>query len=439
MTGKITVVGAGISGQSLALWAKKLGAQVFVTDCKAELAPQVCLAFEQAQIQYESGGHTQRALECDLMVVSSGVGPQSQAVQMAMASGVPVRGELDFLHPWMKGRSIAVTGTNGKTTTTSLIGHLLRSQGLKVGVAGNIGVPLASVAGQEFDVCVMELSSFQLYWNHSFTPDVAVLTNLAPDHLDWHGSYEAYVAAKMRIFGSPQSWNWAICQARDRSLVPFGGKVCSLGYHGDDPWIDIQDDGATWVDGVDRINLFHKDQLKLVGRHNLENAAMATAAVYALDSGLEPACGLPSFLPPAHRCQKVAVRRGVAWINDSKGTNVASTTTALSGIEGPKIVILGGKGKGEDYEPLALSVKAHAKAAVLLGMEADKIEAVLRAVGFDQVYRVQDMSEAVHQAEKLAQSGDTVLLSPACTSWDMYRSYEERGDHFAQLIHELGD
>ena len=435
MAGKITVIGAGVSGQALARLAKKLGADVLVSDQKSELAPEVCLGFKQAQIDYEVGGHSPRAFECDMMLLSSGVSPQSQAVVQALERGIPVRGELDFLTPWLKGKTIAVTGTNGKTTTTALIGHLLASQGYRVGVAGNIGKPLASIIGAELDYCVIELSSFQLYWNKHFTPDVAVLTNIAPDHLDWHGSFEAYVAAKVGVFGTPQPWNWAITQACDKGLVPPGGRVCTLG-EGGDAWIDLCPKGALLHSQEGDKVLFDAHNLKLVGHHNAENVAMATAAVHFAAGG-DPQAGLEEFSAPPHRCQQVARVKGVTYINDSKGTNVASTTTALSGISGPKWVILGGKGKGESYAPLAASVKAHALGAVLLGAEGDKIEAALREEGVERVYRVADLKEAVQLCAQLAKEGDTVLLSPSCTSWDMYRSYEERGEHFCQLVRAL--
>lgn len=436
MPGRITVIGAGISGQALARWAKKLGADVLVSDQKAELAPEVCLAFKQAQIEYEIGGHSDRALDCDVMVVSSGVGPQSPAVRRAFEKGVPVRGELDFLAPWMKGRPIAVTGTNGKTTTTALIGHLLTRRGYRVGVAGNIGVPLASVAGQDFDFCVMELSSFQLHWNSHFTPDVAVLTNLAPDHLDWHGSYDAYLSAKGRVFGKPESWNWAITQSVDASIVPPGGKLCTLG-RGGERWIELVDRSAVLHGSQGDVTLFTHEHLNLMGRHNVENAAMATAAVTLATAAIDPWAGLSDFVSPPHRCQPVGTVRGVTYINDSKGTNVASTVTALQGLEGPKWIILGGKGKGEDYAPLARAVKQYALGALVLGAEADKIEAALRTAGVEFVERVTDLPAAVDRAAQLAEAGDTVLLSPSCTSWDMYRSYEERGDHFIRLVRRL--
>ncbi len=438
MAGRITVVGAGVSGQAIALWAKKLGASVFVTDMKKELAPEICLGFRNAGIEWETGGHSPRCCECDQMVVSSGVSPACEAVKQAEGRGIPVVGELEFLAPWLPGKTIAVTGTNGKTTTTALLGHLLRCRGQSVAVVGNIGEPLANAAGTAVDYTVMELSSFQLHWNKSFTPQVALLTNLAPDHIDWHGSYENYVADKLKVFGRPGKGNWEIVQARDAALVPSGGSVCTLG--GTEGTRIYWDDQAVWLErDSGREKLFDRSQLSLVGQHNLENAAMAGAALALIDKSFAPLQGLSDFLPPPHRCQLVRVRRGVTWVDDSKGTNVASTRTALEGIDGPKIIILGGKGKGEKYETLAQTVKARARNVILIGAESDKIEAALREAGVQSIHRTSCMEEVVSTADGLARPGDTVLLSPACTSWDMYQSYEQRGDHFKRLVMALPD
>lgn len=436
MTGRITIIGAGVSGRALALWARKLGADVFVSDVKEYLAPEVGLQFQTAGIEWETGCHSEACCDSDLMVISSGVSPASPAVEMARRKGLVVQGELEFLAPWLKGPVVAVTGTNGKTTTTALVGHLLRANGLKTAVVGNIGDPLANAAGRKWDAIVMELSSFQLHWSRNFTPQVALLTNLAPDHIDWHGSYEQYCSDKAKVFGQPTSNNWAIVQRCDVSRVPEGGKICTLLGH-DETRIEW-DDSSLWLcQKTSKRKLFDRHRLRLVGRHNLENAAMATAAVALCWPELDPSAGLEDFLPPPHRCQLVTQRRGVLWVDDSKGTNVASTRTALQGIAGEKIVILGGKGKGEVYDELAETVKVTAREALLLGAEADAIEAALRQVGYQSFHRVAHMDEAVALADALSRPGDTVLLSPACTSWDMYSSYVDRGKHFASLVKAL--
>ncbi len=432
MPEKITVVGAGVSGKALAFWAKSQGAEVFVSDMKT-IAPEARDSFREAAISWEEGGHTVRCCECDLMVLSSGVGPQSEAVKMAVERGIVVRGELDCLASELQGKTIAVTGTNGKTTTTALIGHILRSNGLKTSVVGNIGTPLADCAGESCDAIVMELSSFQLYWNRSFMPDTAVLTNLAPDHLDWHSSFENYVESKGRIFNASQGNCWAIVQPGDAHLVPQIRSICTLG-PGQENFIDVESQEVALRSGRIRRELFCRDQLKLMGRHNLENAAMATAAVALTFPQHNPSAGLADFQPLPHRCQLVGTWQDVSYVDDSKGTNVASTVTALRGIAGPKIIILGGQGKGETYELLAQTVKEEARAAILLGSEAERIRESLANAGYDPIFMVPSMDAAVKQAIEIARPGDRVLLSPACTSWDMYRNYKERGDHFASLV-----
>ena len=435
MVHKITVVGAGVSGRALALWAAGRGASVFVTERRAEISRGTRELFDRTRIQWEVGGHTPECCECDLMVVSSGVSENSDAVSMARAKNVPVQGELDLLAPYLKGKIIAVTGTNGKTTCTALIAHLLQSAGLNSVSAGNIGEPLAAHADRNYDAIVMELSSFQLHWNTQLRPHVSILTNLAPDHLDWHGGYENYKNDKCKIFLPREGECYAVTHDVDAFRVPAGRAVCALGRGS--LRIDAGPRDVFLIGRESSRLLFHKDALKLLGAHNLENAAMSCAAVALAFPEFDPSAGLSDFRVPPHRCEPVAERNGVLYIDDSKGTNVAAVITALRSIGGRKIVVLGGQGKGESYEALARVVCEETFAAIVIGSETEKILAALQAAGYGGAVRAKDMGEAVKKASELAAPGDKVLLSPACTSWDMYRSYEERGDHFAKLVREL--
>ena len=435
MSGRICVVGAGVSGRALALWAKKLGADVFVTEKRPELSVETRELFEKCSIRWETGGHTEKCCHCDLMVLSSGLSPHSEAVVMARTLGVPLAGELDFLAPCLNGEIIAVTGTNGKTTCASLAGHILRANGLNVAVAGNIGLPLAECAGKKYDALVLELSSFQLHWNNLLKPRVSILTNLAPDHLDWHGSYENYVADKGRIFLPPAGESYAILHQSDAFRVPAERNLWTLG--GGEKRLELGGEEIELICGSSRRLLFRRSSLKLLGAHNLENAAMASASVALLFPELDPSAGLADFQPPRHRCEFIRKRLGATYVDDSKGTNVAAAVTALRCIAGPKIVILGGQGKGEDYDVLAEVVCEQARAAIVLGSEADRILSTLDRAGYAKACRARDMAEAVKKASDLAQPGDIVLLSPACTSWDMYKNYGERGDHFASLVRSL--
>lgn len=441
---KIGVVGSGLSGISLASLAARKKACPFVSDngpCKPNAVEQL----SSLGIAFEFGGHGSRLWESDMIVLSSGISPTAAPVKEAEKRGIPVIGELDFVAPFLKGKLVGVTGSNGKSTTTALLGHLLKSMGKNAESIGNIGRPIADYADVELDFLVMELSSFQLHWASNLPVEVSIVTNLDPDHLDWHGSYEKYVEAKANLLKMQEAGKWAILQARELghfTNVP-SVKKCVL------EW-ELESGGAECrieMGGVEAVfwregrpeRLFRYESLSLLGRHNLENAAMAMAAIALL--GFEPVQAEPAlstFLALPHRCEAVAVIDGVSYVDDSKGTNVAASVTALSSLPGVKIVILGGQGKGEDYGPLAAAVKEHARVAIVLGTEREKIVKALEKEGFEGIIQVGCMEEAVEKAHKEARAGETVLLSPACTSWDAYPNYKERGKHFQRIARAIG-
>lgn len=283
----------------------------------------------------------------------------------------------------------------------------------------------------------MELSSFQLHWNTKLVPDVSILTNLAPDHINWHGSYENYIADKCRIFNMCGRTDcYAVTQSGDACRVPHGRRVCTLGGESGMAIVRTGDDIILKNSGTER-KLFSVNKLKLVGRHNLENASMAAAAVVLAFPDAEPELGMESFVAPRHRCEYAGTVHGVTYINDSKGTNVASVVTALRSIGGRKIIILGGQGKGEKYDLLAETVRENTKASIVLGSEREAITEALKKAGCKNISSACDMADAVKKASEMAENGDIVLLSPACTSWDMYSSYEQRGDHFVSLVRGL--
>ncbi|MBR1896756.1 MAG: UDP-N-acetylmuramoyl-L-alanine--D-glutamate ligase, partial [Pyramidobacter sp.] len=322
MAEKITIVGAGVSGRALALFAARSGAEVFVTDSRAELPESTQNDFKSASVRWECGGHTLRCCECDLMVVSSGVPETSPAVVMARDKKIPVQGELDFLAPFLHGKLIAVTGTNGKTTCTSLIAHILKENGIDAIACGNIGEPLAAHAREDHEALVMELSSFQLHWNTRFAPDVAVLTNLAPDHIDWHGSYENYVDDKCKIFLPPKDGGFAVVHQEDAFRVPGVRRTVVLGSGADR--IELADKESSLLLGGQKRVLFRTAALPLIGTHNLENASMSAAAAVLAFPQIDVEKALPSFKVPRHRCEKVCEKNGVLYVDDSKGTNVAA-------------------------------------------------------------------------------------------------------------------
>ncbi len=446
---RITVVGAGVSGAGLALLAHTLGAKVFVSDEKKMPGEDTANLFNERGIEWEEGGHTPRLFEADCILVGSGVSPKASAVTDAIARGIPVVGELDFVAPYLQGKIIGVTGSNGKSTTTALIGHLLSRAGFSVDVVGNIGRSIAGAALQKRDYIVAELSSFQLHWNTRFSCDLAIVTNLAPDHIDWHGSYGEYVKAKSNILLTLKPGGYALVQRSEHPLLfdrsPAGENVFSFSWSDgvrSSPRSFVADETSGqlvmhWPNDEKEV-LFRFDEVPLMGRHNIENASFAAASVRLLsEKGVFNGRLFSGFKGLPHRCEYVATVQDVTYVDDSKGTNVAASATALESLAGPKVVILGGKGKGEDYAPLAEAVKREAIAAVVLGAERERIVEALVAAGFPDIIRVDSMDEAVRIASHKAPPHSVVLLSPACTSWDMYPNYERRGEHFKQLVMRL--
>ncbi len=445
---KVTIVGAGVSGKALADLAACLGAKVFVTDA-GPVNEKTRRFFQHRGVAFEEGGHTRKALECDDLVLSSGIPPSAKPVVEAVERSIPVIGELDFVADHLKGRIIGVTGSNGKTTTTALAGHILADSGFKTAVAGNIGSPLAECAFGDQDWIVAELSSFQLYWARDFGIDLAVLTNIAPDHLDWHGSFDEYVAAKMKIFSLARPGSLGICQGADATDVLRASRSRALeiiplrrddgsGTLGDTEGIFLSEGNCLLFRNGHPVVLFSFKDVPLVGSHNIENAAMASAAAAmagAKSAGI--AESVAAFKPLPHRCEKVATINGITYVDDSKGTNVAAASAALDAIQGPIVVILGGKGKGEDYDPLAEAVIRNAQGAVLIGEEKDRIASSLLAHGYRTFSMAMTMDEAVKTAGEMAPPNATILLSPACTSWDMYENYKARGEHFQRIVGSL--
>lgn len=437
---KISILGGGVSGVSLAMLALRLGASPFLSDA-AKIPETFADRLRAAGIAFEEGGHTGIIMGADLVVISSGFPPTAKILKEVEKNGIPIAGELDFALPHIDAKVIGITGSNGKTTTTSLLGYLLSSIGLRAAVAGNIGTPIAdfAAAGDACDYIAAELSSFQLHWARDISLSGAIVTNLAPDHIDWHGSYDNYVAAKAKVLSFIRDDGFGIVQERDVDVLNAVREgIYRLSWGGDGGTRKILLDTGSQAASIGGRELFSFNESGLIGAHNMENVAMALSAISL--SGGDVAVArrhLAGYAPPPHRCALVLEKGGVRYVNDSKGTNVAATVTALSSIEGGKVIILGGKGKGEDYAPLVEPLKQFARCAILLGEEAGAIAAALTAGGFGALSFASGMEEAVRLAAAAAKAGDVVLLSPACTSWDMYKSYGERGDHFTSLVRDI--
>jgi len=401
------VVGLARSGRAAAAALVRRGVEVVATDRSPDADPG---RLSELGVELRLGTEEEALLEgVDLVVKSPGVPAESGLVAGARLRAIAVWSEVELGYRMLPtgARVIGVTGTNGKTTTTELLGAILRADGRPVEVAGNVGHPLtdAAEAAARDTWVVCELSSFQLEDVHTFACDVAVLLNLEPDHLDRHGTFDAYRAAKLRIFE----------RARTK-VVPRGFGIEGIEFSADD--------------------LLPAEPL-IPGRHNRENAAAATAAARA--AGVHDAAiaeGLRTFAGVPHRLELVRELRGVRWVNDSKATNTAAARRGVAAYDAPLRLILGGSLKGEDFEPFVRDLPANVRSIYLVGQASDELATALDAAGrsYD---RAGDLPTAVSQAAAAAEPGDVVLLSPACASYDQFANFEERGDTFRRLVQEL--
>jgi UDP-N-acetylmuramoylalanine--D-glutamate ligase len=441
---KVLVVGLARTGIATALFCAERGARVTATEARPELEiAETAAKLRAAGVTLELGGHRPETFaEQDLIVPSPGVPPTMPALAAARAIGVPVWSEIELAWRFLRGRLICITGSNGKTTTTSLIGHILETAGLPVQVAGNIGTPLISRVDISSDTSftVVEASSFQLESISAFRPDIAVLLNITPDHLDRHGSIEGYGGAKARIFENQTAEDAAVINADDAVAPQYAPAEPHVYWFSRSKRVasGCYLRGAEIVfrcEGTETVLLERKD-IGLRGTHNIENVLAAAAA--ARLAGAEPAAiaeGVRTFAGVEHRIEYVATISGVEYFNDSKATNVDATLKALDAFPGNVLVILGGKDKGSDFRILRHALRSHARMALLIGSAADKIEAELD--GVIPVERAETLACAVEIASRRAKPGDTVLLAPACASFDQFENYEHRGRVFKKLVREL--
>jgi UDP-N-acetylmuramoylalanine--D-glutamate ligase len=434
--GPYLVVGLARSGVAAALALRMRGAEVIGVDAGrvdarglADAAGRLVEA--GVEVRLDASG-VDLAARARTLIKSPGVPHHAPVVQAARARGTPVLGELELAWRLIPNQFIAVTGTNGKTTTTEWIGHVHVEAGLPVAVAGNVGTALSSLVGHlaEEATVVCEASSFQLEDADYFSPEAAVLLNLSPDHLDRHGTYEAYVAAKLRIFVNQGNDDVAVAPA-DLPVEDLGGCARRVLF-GIGPGPELSERaGYLWWDEEPILAV---DEIALPGEHNVQNA-MATAAV-CLARGIEldaVAGGLRTFAGVRHRLERVATIAGVTWVNDSKATNVASTLVALRSFPGGIHLIAGGRGKQQDFTPLATLVAERCRAVYLIGEAAGELAVALEPSGVP-LRQAGDMEHAVALARAAAREGEVVLLSPACASFDQYPDFEARGDHFRALV-----
>ena len=427
MSKRIVILGAGESGSGAAILAKEKGFDVFVSDCGTISEPYRAL-LDQNNVVWEDGQHTEALiLNADEVVKSPGIPVTAPLIQKLQAQGTPIISEIEFAARYTHAKMICITGSNGKTTTTSLIYYILRQAGLNVGLAGNIGNSLAlQVAHEHHDYYVIELSSFQLDNMYDFKADIAILLNITPDHLDRYDfKFQNYVDAKFRITRN---------QTADDAFI----------YWAEDPVIDremkkLQLGATLYPYGFTQPNPLpvSEEELALKGRHNVLNSMAATIAANVLKIKKDVIReSLMTFKGVEHRLQYVATIKGVRYINDSKATNVNSCWYALESMTTPIVLILGGKDKGNDYSEIDDLVREKCHTLIFMGLHNEKLHEHFDGFGLN-IIDTDNLHDAVQGAYNAAHDGDTVLLSPCCASFDLFKSYEDRGEQFMNAVRAL--
>jgi UDP-N-acetylmuramoylalanine--D-glutamate ligase len=455
--GEIAVIGLGKSGRAVAELLARDGHLVYASDAGAsEAALNAAEALRALGVDVQTGGHDlMRIGRAALVVASPGVPPDAPPIAAARAAAVPVVGEIEIALSYLPGlRYVAVTGTNGKTTTTALVAHLLRAVGATAIEAGNIGLPLAEVAlmKERPEWVALELSSFQLHDTPSVKPTVGVLTNLSPDHLDRYASETEYYADKARLFANADAASRWVVNGDDETACAMTRRVAGeTSYFAVRQVVDADaalvrhgtgEPDALWLEDAE---LMSRDEVPLLGDHNVANvlaAALALRVAFrAVGMDAPPreklAAGVRTFQSLPHRMERVGTFGGVEWINDSKATNVSSTLVAVQGMTTPYVLLLGGRHKGEPYTSLAEPFRKRGRAVIAYGESAALVERDL--AGLVPVERMgTDFAATVKRAGELAGPGGAVLLSPACSSYDMFDNYEQRGAEFRRLAAEFG-
>ena len=447
---KVLIVGMARSGIAAAKLLAARGARVTVNDSKSEKEMAEALAaLRELPVERRFGCPADGLLEgMDVLVISPGIPDTAPFVRRAREQGLYVIGELELAYQLSRGTLISVSGTNGKTTTVSLLGEIFQNSGKRTHVVGNIGYPysLAALESRKEDVVVCEVSSFQMETADTYHPHVALLTNITEDHLNRHGTMEVYTAMKMRMFRNQTSEDYAIFNADDPGSAGLSRQVKSHvlkfsrrkevreGAFVRDSMIVIR------LNGEER-NVCGTQDVRIPGPHNLENALAAVCAAAAMNVPVPVIRhSLKTFRGVEHRIESVRILDGVEYYNDSKGTNVDSTIKAVETMTRPTVILLGGYDKHTSFDPLSEEILRHPdtiREVVILGETADQIQTSLRNHGFTRITRASDLREAVEKARGLATEGWNILLSPACASFDQFKDYEERGRVFKKIVNEL--
>ena len=441
---RIVILGAGESGAGAAVLAKKQGMDTFVTDM-GNIKPEYKELMDQYGVSWEEGRHTEElVLTADEVIKSPGIPDHAPMVKKIKEKGIPVISEIEFAGRYTDAKMVCITGSNGKTTTTSLIYHIFKQAGLNVGLAGNIGKSLAlQVALEKHDYYVIELSSFQLDNMYDFRAKIAILMNITPDHLDRYGNdMQNYVDAKFRILQNQTEddvfvfWNDDPIIRRELKRYGIHARLC--------PFAQAKEEGVVAYTEDERVHFtqpiafnMEQEELALTGVHNLYNSM--AAGISANLAGIRKEDirhALGTFQGVEHRLEHVCRVRGVEYINDSKATNVNSCWYALQSMTAPTVLILGGKDKGNDYREIKELVSQKCKGLIYMGLHNEKLHDFFDGMGLP-VADVQSMKDAVDAAYRMAEPGDTVLLSPCCASFDLFNSYEDRGEQFKECVRNL--
>ncbi|MBZ5719286.1 MAG: UDP-N-acetylmuramoyl-L-alanine--D-glutamate ligase [Acidobacteriia bacterium] len=442
---RVLVVGLGKSGVASALFLKARGARVTVSDAKTqdELGAEIPILLDHG-IAVETGGHGERTFrEQDLIVVSPGVPVDAPPLVQARALGETVIGEIELAAQFLPGRIVAITGSNGKTTTTTLAGEIIAAGGYPTVVGGNIGTPAISLveAARQDGFAVLEVSSFQLETIATFHTKIAVVLNITPDHLDRHRTFEAYVNAKARIFENQNAADFAVLNADDAATADLAGRTKAQVF-----WFSrkqevqqgayVRDGKILFRDAAGQREIMPVSEIPLKGAHNVENVLAGVAVGILMQCAPERIRQtVREFKAVEHRLEYVTTIRGVEYYNDSKATNVDATIKALESFPANIHIILGGKDKGSDYTVLKDLLRQRVKRVYTIGAAAAKIESHIK--GAAEIVHAETLDSAIKRAAAAAQPGDTVLLAPACASFDQFNSYEHRGRVFKEVVRGL--
>ncbi len=440
---KVTILGFSKSGIAAAKYLAKQGASCIISERRKETIKDTENIKELLElgIATEMGGHSEQSIKkADFIITSPGIPPHAEVYNLIKKYNVPNFGEIELAYKEASQSFIAITGSNGKTTTTKLVSEILTKSGLNAPTCGNIGTPAISlINNKDIDFLVTEVSSFQLATSDSFTPEIAVFLNYSPDHIDWHGNEEAYFQAKANLFLTRQP-KFSILNANDPKLLNIKDEISSelyfFGKELEKNCVYIKNN-TIFLKDKNKITseIIKLNQIKLKGEHNYENIMAAVAIAHIAGVDIETINStIKVFSPPEHRLEYVATIKGIDYYNDSKATNCESAICALNSFKNEKLVLIaGGRDKGTDLSEFAQKIKSTSEAVILIGEAADRFEQALRKIGFNNIHREKSLESAINKASNI--KTENILFSPACSSFDMYKNFEERGIAFKNYVY----